>query len=429
MIVFNEGIPRSGKSYDVVKNHILPALQAGRHVYARLNGLDEAPKRQAIADYLKMDTATLDSLLVHLTGNEVRGTFLAQKNENGDWVIPPHLQDSLCVIDECHGFYVASREAINPAMEEFFALIGQNGGDVVLMTQFYRRLHSSVRGRIERKNLFQKLTAVGLDSRYNVTRYHALGPERFEKIGVETFAYDPAIFPMYKGYADGSKNRAVYKAGGVTVWKKIGKYALFVVPVVGFGVYTLTSFFSGHSGLAKSVPHPVPAASSPAVGVLDTGQVLPRAGSSVAVAHESHAELKDGQAYVFDLSDKARARLAGTVSVPGRPVAGVIEWRQDQGMILDRLTLDQVRELGVSVQVYGYGVKLSAGKSSMIVTAWPLVAVEAAPASSAPEAVVDQGQGAAGAPDDTQWHKRTISKPYTPPELVQGPGLSSYTGK
>ncbi|RWA38908.1 hypothetical protein C5H14_11335 [Xylella fastidiosa] len=39
MLVFNEGVPRSGKSYDAVKHHILPALREGRRVYARLNGL------------------------------------------------------------------------------------------------------------------------------------------------------------------------------------------------------------------------------------------------------------------------------------------------------------------------------------------------------------------------------------------------------
>jgi zona occludens toxin len=38
--------------------------------------------------------------------------------------------------------------------EEFFALIGQNGGDVVIMTQWIKCTHSAVRARIERKNTF-----------------------------------------------------------------------------------------------------------------------------------------------------------------------------------------------------------------------------------------------------------------------------------
>jgi zona occludens toxin len=417
MIVFNEGIPRSGKSYDVMKFHVLPALAAGRTVYARLNGLDEPPRRQAIADYLKMDMATLDARLVHLTSNEVRGKFLAVKNEEGDWKIPPHLQDSLCVIDECHGFYVASREAISPAIEEFFALIGQNGGDVLLMTQFYKRLHSSVRGRIERKNLFQKLTAVGMDGHYNVTRYHALGPEKFEKIGVETFAYDPAMFPLYRGYAEGSSNRAVYKAGGTTVWRKIGKYAIFVVPLVIFAIYQFTTFFGSHSGLAKP-PAPAMTGHVSQTATLATSQVLPHA-EAQALQAKHHGKMDDGQAYVFDLSDKARPRLAGVVSMPGREAMGVIEWRQDQGAVIDRLDLAQIRELGVTVEVHGYGVKLIAGKDSMVVTSWPLDA----PATQPPGdqvASVDHGQGTpAGDPQsDTKWAAGVGKQTFRPPGSV-----------
>ncbi|RNK90483.1 hypothetical protein C9400_18860, partial [Xanthomonas vasicola pv. vasculorum] len=34
MLVFNEGVPRAGKSYDAVKHHILPAIKKGRRVFA-----------------------------------------------------------------------------------------------------------------------------------------------------------------------------------------------------------------------------------------------------------------------------------------------------------------------------------------------------------------------------------------------------------
>jgi zona occludens toxin len=114
------------------------------------------------------------------------------------------IMNALFVVDEAHEFYVASREAINPAIEQFFALCGQNGMDGVLMSQWYRRLHSSVRARIERKNVFQKLTAVGMTGKYLVTRFHTTTPDRFEKVGSDTCTYDPAIFPLYKGYADGA---------------------------------------------------------------------------------------------------------------------------------------------------------------------------------------------------------------------------------
>lgn len=73
------------------------------------------------------------------------------------------------MIDEVHEFYVAQRNQLPEEVENFFALIGQNGGDVLIMTQWINRVHQAVRARIERKNVFQKLTAVGLKSRYRVT--------------------------------------------------------------------------------------------------------------------------------------------------------------------------------------------------------------------------------------------------------------------
>ena len=40
MIIFHEGMPRSGKSYASTKDHIVPALKKGRAIYARLDGLN-----------------------------------------------------------------------------------------------------------------------------------------------------------------------------------------------------------------------------------------------------------------------------------------------------------------------------------------------------------------------------------------------------
>jgi zona occludens toxin len=442
MIVFNEGLPRSGKSYDAVLSHILPALKSGRHVFARLNGLNH----QLIAEYLGLEVERVLSLLTLVSTAEVKSLFVAVRpdpvqvqqdadllrvgvvSSRGEWTIPDRLKNALFVIDECHEFYVASREAINPAVENFFALCGQNGMDGVLLSQWYKRLHSSLRARIERKNVFQKLTAVGMEKKYTVKRFHATGPDQFELVTTDTATYLPAIFPLYKGYADGATNTEVYKAGGQTVWRKLGKYAIFVVPLVIFAIYQFTTFFGPHSGLAKQGSHLETTRQAQAT-TLATGDVLPHAASE-AVVIEHHGKMGVDQAYVFDLSDKARPRLAGLVSMPGHEAMGVIEWRQDQGTVLERLNLSQIRDLGVTVEVHGYGVKLIVGKDSRVVTAWPLD-VPTAPPAGDQVAQVDQAQGklAADAVESSKWHKRAIPTEYTPPELVQGPGPSTFTMK
>lgn len=92
---------------------------------------------------------------MHVETADVRRVFVAVRDQSGAWRIRDELKDSLFVIDEAHEFYVASRNAIDPAVEQFFALCGQNGMDGVLMSQWYKRLHSSVRARVERKNVFR----------------------------------------------------------------------------------------------------------------------------------------------------------------------------------------------------------------------------------------------------------------------------------
>ena len=40
MIVFHEGLPGSGKSYEACVMHIIPALKAGRDVLTNINGIN-----------------------------------------------------------------------------------------------------------------------------------------------------------------------------------------------------------------------------------------------------------------------------------------------------------------------------------------------------------------------------------------------------
>lgn len=381
MLVFNEGVPRAGKSYDAVKNHILPAIKSGRMVYARLNGLDHA----AIAKYLKLPEDRVRSLLQVVDSDDVHKTFSAYKDEEngGRWAIPDRLKNSLCVIDEVHEFYVSQRQPLPEEQENFFALIGQNGGDVVILTQWIKRVHAAVRARIERKNVFQKLTAVGRKNNYRVTYYQTLGPDKFEKIGGATEAYDPDIYPLYHGYAPGADNVEVYEGGGTNVWKMLGPKLIFAGIAGVIAVTVFIGFFSGSMGLvdedkAKAAPAaPVDperfylgARERDEAGIVETDDQRRRREQA-----EKLARMTPEQRYVHGLDALGRIRLAGRMGVNGAE-RYMVEWIDQNGRPAERLTGEQLAALGVTVNAHAGGVTLDlGGEEQLVATQWPLTMV------------------------------------------------------
>lgn len=382
MFVYNEGVPRSGKSYDTMKNHVLPALKKRRHVWARMNGLEDSDqeRRQKIADYLGMTIGEVNHLLHHVDTDKVVSTFSAfQDKETGVWSIPEDLKNAVIVIDEIHEFYVKKRNALPPEQSQFFALLGQNGSDGVLMTQCISELHPAVFGRVEKKNGFQKLTAVGLKGKYQQNYYQTVAPTKFKLVGSKTFSYDPAIFPLYKGYADGVDADSIepYSAGSTNVWKSMATRAA-VFGVIGLvSVAGLLYFFKGGGeSMVKDAPAahvaPVP------VGVVyqESPTVSPAptpVKSAAKVVIDEFKDLNDEQRYVAELSDRGRIRLTARAEIGGRVLA-VVSWVTPEGVPVESLSLVDLEALGMQVSPMAYGIKLQAGKHTFIATPWPLAA-------------------------------------------------------
>ena len=371
MLVLNEGVPRSGKSYDAVKSHLLPALKKGRRVYARLNGL----RHDHIASYLGVSEASIRELLVLVETKDVRFTFACMQDETGKWCIPDHLKDVLVVIDEVHEFYINERRPLPPEIENFWALLGQNGGDAVIMTQWINRVHSAVRARIEKKQVFQKLSALSLKNRYRVTYYQTLAPGKFEKIGGQTLKYDPAIFPLYHGYAPGADNIAVYESGGRTVWRAIAfKVGVGVVLFV-WGGFMFMRFFSPAKKLNASLVQTTSQQPSVVGRVMQPGETLPPAGQLTpqGASKETtvpYSELTSEQRYIMGISDKARIRLAMIAQIGGVD-HGWVEWVDTSNSVIETLDLKQLSALGFDVSVHTYGVRLAAKQYVLVATAWP----------------------------------------------------------
>ncbi|PZU29333.1 MAG: hypothetical protein DI584_03115 [Stenotrophomonas sp.] len=374
MLVFNEGVPRAGKSYDAVRSHILPSLKKGRRVFARLNGLDK-PK---IAEHLKMQLSDIDQLLILVDTKDVRMRFTCTQDESGKWCIPDEFKDALVVIDEVHEFYVNERLPLPAPIENFWALLGQNGGDAVIMTQWINRVHQAIRARIERKNVFQKLTAIGLKSKYRVTYWHTTSPGKYEKVGGKTEKYDPAIYPLYHGYAPGSENTEVYEEGGTNVWLSLLPKAVAFGLVACVGVYFFIGFFFNG---AKKEEKPADAAAvtaqaEPTMVFDENGRYVRTEGEGARTAPtekekpDPYKGLSPDVRFIAELKDRGRVRLAARAEVDGRN-RGWIEWVNDSGEVVEYMEVAAIETLGFTATWANYGVRLEAAGQVIIATPWP----------------------------------------------------------
>lgn len=389
MFVFNEGVPRAGKSYNALEQHILPAIKQRRTVFARLNGMEKPDKRAKIAEYCGVTVEELDELLIHVPGQDVLATFVAVRNEAGEWAIPDKFKDALVVIDEVHQFYVTGRAALPPEQEEFFALLGQNGGDAVILTQSIKRVHPAVRARIEKKNSMQKLEALGMEGRYVITHYQTLAPDKYEKIGSTRGKYLPAIYAMYDGYADGSENRGVYKGGSLSLLGSMKLKLLLAAAAVAFGIYGYVGFFKRGQETKEPVGE-VRQGEESASATVHGRTVIRPAGPAPAEEKKKAETVKQkaererdervltmpaAQRYVIGLEKEGRVRLAARMGV-GKATRIVLEWIDDQGTTLERLSGKALEDMGFVVEVRDFGVLATAGAEAIVATAWPLQRIE-----------------------------------------------------
>lgn len=362
MLILLEGPPRAGKSYTAVRDHILAALKKGRHVYARLNGLDS----DKIADHLGLPRPKVAELLHLVPAEQVLGLFTAVGDDPPKFQVPP---DALIVIDECHEFWVSSRQALPKEQEAFFAKHGHIGLDIVLMTQALGRLHSAIRQRIERKQVIAKMNALGKGDAY-VLRFYAVGSTmgKFEQIGSERHEYDPAIYPLYHGFTPGTGNTEAYTEGSKTVWDVVRKPAIFMALAVAAGVGGLVWFFGG-GDIVGGVPE-----QKAAIPAVETTASAVQTGSSPIMQKPvapAKPDLSPGVNYIVQLQRTARARLLGTYESGGQTRV-VVEFRALGGQALERLTSEQLEDLGFQVYVTRYGAMAKGEGETIIFTQWPI---------------------------------------------------------
>lgn len=270
-----EGIPGSGKSYEAVAFHVLPALEAGRLVITNLPLI--LPMFKAInPDYARL-------IEIRTRAQPVRGTWDASRiDENGNgqafelfppghdfasrldvrtkgealqlfsegrvypvpasvapfsqvwdyystWKHPQTGQGPLFIIDEVH--VPLPRTTADSQVREWFSLHRHFNADVLLMSQRFRKIHPDISELTAILVRCRKADILGRKDSY-IRKVHSGYPGAV--ISTEERPYKQEYFPLYKSHTQGN---SVAEASASDVkpftvkWKRI-QYAWWTMTAV-----------------------------------------------------------------------------------------------------------------------------------------------------------------------------------------------------
>lgn len=238
------GVPGSGKSYEAVAFHIIPALEDGRKVVTNLPLNLEHFKNVYGQDILK-----LIRIVEPTAQNPI--PFKNIEDWNDDWKDEETGQACLFVVDECHR--PLPRGGTSIQIEEWFAEHRHKGYDVLLITQSYGKVSKSICDIIHIVYRVRKNIALGSSKSYVRKVQDGL---RGEVVNVSIRKYDPKFFPFYKSHTQSNKSiDEAFAKDIVPIWRNwtfIG--AMILLPI---GLYFLLSRPMPFNQHAKPIIKPI----------------------------------------------------------------------------------------------------------------------------------------------------------------------------
>lgn len=353
MIIFHEGLPRSGKSYEAVVKHVIKALEEGRHIWSNVDGLYDGAEK--LASIVGKTTEEVQALIHQFEPKDTRKMY--------EFVT----KDSLVLVDELQDWYPSSMRNIPQEEMTFVTQHGHEGLDIIAMGQNLNDCNKLWRNRTERKVTFTKRTAIGKPDSYTWRMYAGQlddkGEITFEKISSGGGEYDAKYFGTYKSHTDGTKNTSLdYKDKRVNVFSQ--KSFLVGVPTFIFvlfcALYYIYVFFTEPTfaqGAPEIKPEPVKVAS------VRTAPVAPK---------PEKVEYKAID-YLDGIAHKYQLRLSATIyDHNGRLSHAYIDAYDSTQHLKERFYLYDVRALGWSVRQKLYGLDLVKESITHVVRPFPL---------------------------------------------------------
>lgn len=372
-ILFYEGLPRSGKSYEAMSTLVIPWLVKGREVVAYIEGLDTDECQARIAEASGLPLERVKELLFPLTREDMRPREVERNGKkvmiDGTWIEKTR-DNALHVYDESQNWW-PNRVKATEELTQFVTEHGHRGITILLMGQSLLDVLALWRRRVDQKFTFLKLTAIGMAGRYRVTIYKGQGNDEFVKVTDKAGKYDAKFFGTYKSHTSSDIDTDTYTDDRAVFWKgSMVKYgAVVTLVLLGWGGWKAWAFF-----------HPAPVASKQVASVASGANAPPRQQIGPASPPASQAaptppvdQRTPQERYFSDLGSRSRIRLSGLMEMRGR-VAGVVEWIDGNTRVVERQSLDTLKGLGVAVIITGPTVRLALGDWTAIATMWPVEA-------------------------------------------------------
>jgi len=251
------GLPRHGKSYEVVQNVILPGLLAGRRVVTNVANLEVEAITAYLVEHHGLDPDKVGTV-VQVEHEDVAkpGFFPVERKASDTGPVATSIVQGgdLVVMDEVWRWWAVGQK-IDPAHMVFFRMHGHFMHpvthvtcEVVLITQDVTDLNRALKNVVENTYVMTKLTALGTAKRYRVDIYKKT---RLTKAFLQRSlqkAYDPEIFKLYRSHSQGGgesgKEVVIDKRGNIFR----GVLFTVVLPLAliafGIGAYFLWRFFN-----------------------------------------------------------------------------------------------------------------------------------------------------------------------------------------
>ena len=316
------GRPGAGKSYEVVKNVILPAIREGRRVVSNIDGLDN----DKIRSYVKETTDLYDEEIgsvISFSRDTLRQShfYPTSQNDSYSFVRP----GDLVIVDEAQNFYapfmkLSEEEKIFFREHRHFCDAKGRGCDLVLLSQRFQDIQQFVRGVVETLFFMRQLKFLGTQKLYTVTAFEVnQNGYLADRLSFKTHKYQDYVFKLYSSTAVEGGYQATVDNRQSVFFKRIGFMGICIVACI-FLYNLIFSFLWGDKpqNLKKENKAVITSSFSPRSGTPS----MERAFSPVAPVHASFSK---------DWRIAGAIRLSGTRYIVIQNKDGNLRFEHPQG--------------------------------------------------------------------------------------------------